>query len=116
MWKAEKGFTLKHTSVLGTAFPLVGAGKERRCPHIFPFSGLLFGMPHQAWGSAQALDPTFQSSSYWHYPQAECAVMFVQKICCPFLSILEFISHLFGKAPPILYSTSFLITAAEIQS
>lgn len=59
MWKAEKGFAFKHTSVLGTAFPLVGARKERRHPHILPFSALLFGMPYQAWGAAQALDPIF---------------------------------------------------------
>lgn len=69
MWKAEKGFALKYTSVLGTGFPLVGEGKERRHPHIPPFSGLLFEMPYQPWGPAQALDPTFLSGSYWYYPQ-----------------------------------------------
>lgn len=72
MWKAEKGFALKYASVLGTAVPLVGAGKERRHPHILPFSGLLLGMPYQAWGPAQALDSTFLSSSYWYYPRAVC--------------------------------------------
>lgn len=42
MKKGEKGFVLKHTSVLGAAFPLAGTGKERRKPHILPLVGLLF--------------------------------------------------------------------------
>lgn len=70
-WRKEKnGFVLKHTSVLGAAFPLVGAGKERRKPHILPLAGDAI--------SASGTRP----SSWSHLLFLNLLVLNPDRVCC----------------------------------
>lgn len=118
--EGRKGICTQYTSVLGTAFPLLGAGKERRHQHILPFSGLLFGMPYQDQPKLLGISPNSGS----HFLVQQPLVFPSGWVCCHvcsedmltiFVSPRIYIIQLFVKAPPILYSTSFLIIATEIQ-